>query len=73
MDSSDIVVPNICAPKKQRELELAKETNTEAPIIDLKDVSKPYEAMIQYLREIRRCDGVTLSYVAQPTSDLIPI
>ena len=54
-------------------MESYKETEPEAPTIELKDVSKTYEAMIQYLHGIHRCDGVPLSYVSRPTSDLMPI
>ena len=46
VDYSDITVPNIFALKKQRELGSAKETNTEALTINLKDISKTYETMI---------------------------
>ena len=59
--------------KKQRDLESAKEKNPEAPKMDLKDVSKTYESMIQYICGISGCAEVPLRYVAQPTSDLMPI
>ena len=54
-------------------MESSKEINYEASTINLKDVSKTYEAMIQYLLGIRGCDGVPLSYVARPTSDMMSI
>ena len=73
VDYSDITVPKMCALKKQLEMESGKEKNHEAPTIDLKDISKTYEAIIQYLRGIRRCDGVPINYVARPTSDIISI
>ena len=73
VDYSDITVTNIRALKKQRYMELAKEAKHEATAIDLEDVSKTYEAMIQYLRGIRRCDWVPLRYISRPTSDLMPI
>ena len=69
----DIYIPNICALKKQLELELAKERKPEASKIDLIDFSKIYEEFIQYLHGIRGYDGVPLIYVARPTSDMIPI
>ena len=59
--------------KKKRELESAKETKPEDPTIDLKDVYKTYGSMIQYLCGICGCDGVPLSYIAQPMSDMMTI
>ena len=64
VDYSGITVPNIIALKKQPDMDSAKETNTEAPKIELKDVANTHEAMIQYLCGIRRCYGVPLSYFA---------
>ena len=58
MDYSDISVPNICAMRKQQEMESDKEKNPKYPTIDLKDISKTFEAMIQYLCGIHVCDGV---------------
>ena len=73
VDYGDVTVPKICALKKQLELDSSKETNPEAPTINLKDISKTYEAMIQYLCGISGCDGVSLSYVARSPSDIMPI
>ena len=73
MEYVTITAPNFFALKTQQEFESANETNPEAPKIDLKDVSKTYEAMIQYMCGIRGCDGVPLRYVAQPKSDPMPI
>ena len=72
VDYSDITVQNMSYLKKQRDLESAKETNPETPTIDLRDVSRTYESMIQYLHGIRGCDGAPQSYVAQPTRYLMP-
>lgn len=72
VDYADITVPKIRALKKQREVEALKESKPELPTIDLKDVSKTYEAMVQYLRGMRGGSGVPLSYVARPTNELIP-
>ena len=47
MDYGDITVPVIRALKKQRKIEAIKEPKNEAPTIDLKDVLKTYEYLIQ--------------------------
>ena len=47
VDYSDINITNICALKKQQELDSDKKTNPESPTIDLKDVSNTYESMNQ--------------------------
>ena len=73
VDYGNTTVPNICALKKQIYLGSAKEKNPEAPTINLKDVSKKHEEIMQYVLGIRVYDGVPLSYVAQPTSNLMPI
>jgi len=72
VDYADITVPSIHALKKQCKVEALKEAKPELPTIDPKDVSKTYEAMVQYLRGMRGESGVPLSYVARPTNKLIP-
>ena len=47
VEYGDITIPHIFTLKKQQELDSAKETNPEATTIDLKDISKTYEEMIQ--------------------------
>ena len=47
VDYGDITVPVIRALKKQRKIEAIKEPKNEAPTIDLKDVLKTYEYLIQ--------------------------
>ena len=71
-DYGDINVPLIRALKKQREIEEIKEPNTEAPTIDLKDVSKTYEYLIQYLRGMQGGSGVPISYVLRESNELHP-
>ena len=39
----------------------------------MKDISKTYESMIQYLRGIHGCYGLPLSYVARSKKDMMPI
>ena len=70
VDYSDITVTNIRALKKQRYMELDKEAKHEATAIDLEDVSKTHEAMIQYLCGVCGFNVVPLSYVVQPASDI---
>ena len=60
VEHNNVTVPNICALKKQQEMESDKKTSYEDPKIDLKDVSKTYEAIIQYLCGIHVCDGFPL-------------
>ena len=72
VDYTNITVPEIRALKKQREMEATTESKPEAPTIDLKDVSKTYEALVQYLRGMRGGNGVPLSYTVRPTDKLMP-
>ena len=72
VDYTNITVPEIRALKKQREMEATTESKPEAPTIDLKDVSKTYEALVQYLRGMRGGNGVPLSYTVRPTDELMP-
>ena len=72
MDYGDITVPESRALKKQCDIEAIKEPNTDAPTIDLKDVSKAYESFVQYLFGIIGGSGVLLSYVVRSINELQP-
>ena len=70
VDYGDITVPAIHALKKQREIEAIKEPKTEALTINLKDVLKTYQYLIQYLRGMRGGSGVLLSYVVRASNEI---
>ena len=65
VDCWDTTVPIIHALKKQYDIEAIKKPNTEAMTIDLKDVSKTYESLIQYLLGMRGGSGFPLGYVVR--------
>ena len=57
----DITVPRIHALKKQQEMESTKGSKLEDITINMKDVSKTYKLMIQYLCGIHGCDECLLA------------
>ena len=68
----DITIPNIHALKKKCEVEAIKEPKTEAPTINLKDLLKTFEYLIQYLQGMIGGNGVLLSYIVRTINELHP-
>ena len=68
VDYGYITVPVIRALKKQCKIEAIKEPKTEAPTIDLKEVLKTYEYLIQYFYGMRRGSGFQLRYVVMSSN-----
>ena len=72
VDYGDITVYDICALKKQRTIESIRESKKEALTIDLEDVLKTYESLIQYLRGMQGGSGVPFIYVVRESNELHP-